>query len=446
MDDDATGQGAVGTSELRARAEARLRGQPERAHPGAGDPAVRRVLHELEVHQIELEMQNEELQRSQVALEVARAKYFDLYDLAPVGYLTLSATHEILEANLTAATMLGVDRRALRGQVLPRFLLPEDAERYYFCYKQLFEMQAPQRCELRLLPRYGAPVWVRLDANASPGGDGAVQQWRIILSDITDAKRAEEGLQRARNELDQRVRERTEELALANAALKEDNQRRLRAEEGLRQAVADKDALLREVHHRTKNNLQMLCDLLYLQMAATPEGEKQDVLQHTYGRIYAIARLHEQLYQSLQAGQIPLQTYLHRLVEGVQGVYQHPAVRIDVAATDVALDLDRAVHVGLIVNELVANALKHGFPGGSPGEVVVHLTQVGDQLELSVRDSGRGLPGDLDVAQARTLGLRIVHILARRLHASVEVTRTGGTAFTLRFPVQTDAPIEPRQE
>ena len=142
---------------LRQRAEER----PRRRGPGAGNllsPKEPALLHELQVHQIELEMQNEELRRAQEELEASRARYFDLYDLAPVGYFTLSEQGLILEANLTAARLLGVERSALVKQPLSRFILPEDQDIYYRHRKQLFETGAPQVWELRLLRQDAAPL------------------------------------------------------------------------------------------------------------------------------------------------------------------------------------------------------------------------------------------------------------------------------------------------
>ena len=117
-----------------------------------------RLLHELQVHQIELEMQNEELRRAQGELEASRARYFDLYDLAPVGYFTLSEQGLILEANLTAAAMLGVGRGDLVKQPFTRFILPEDQDIYYRHRKQLFETGSPQVCDLRMLRADAAPI------------------------------------------------------------------------------------------------------------------------------------------------------------------------------------------------------------------------------------------------------------------------------------------------
>ena len=124
----------------------RRKSRRDAGKPGGASPEeTRRALHELQVHQIELEMQNEELRRTQEELEASRARYFDLYDLAPVGYFTLSEQGLILEANLTAARLLGVARGALVKQPLSRFILPEDQDIYYLHRKELLETGAPRR-------------------------------------------------------------------------------------------------------------------------------------------------------------------------------------------------------------------------------------------------------------------------------------------------------------
>jgi two-component sensor histidine kinase len=200
------------------------------------------------------------------------------------------------------------------------------------------------------------------------------------------------------------------------------------------EALADNVALLREVHHRVKNNLQMLCDLLYLQAEALPDTQAKDALRDAYGRVFAIARLHEQLYQSMQRGRVQLGEYLGRLVSGVTDLGADVPVSLD-APDVIYLDVDRAIHIGLVVNELVTNAIKHAFPAGEKGSVVVALRTRGDRLEIEVADDGRGLPADLDLERAKTLGLRIVHILARRLDATVRTDNRLGARFTLSLPL-----------
>ena len=151
---------------MRRCAEERLRGQSPVAGVPQTEADTAQILHNLRVHEIELEMQNEDLRRAQVELDAVRARYFDLYDLAPVGYVTLSEHSLILEANLTAATLLGVPRGALVKQPFPRFILTEDADIYYRCRKQLFESGEPQACEVRIVPQGGANLWAHLAATA----------------------------------------------------------------------------------------------------------------------------------------------------------------------------------------------------------------------------------------------------------------------------------------
>jgi len=178
---------------------------------------TRRLLHELRVHQIELEMQNEELRRIQIELEDARARYFDLYDLAPVGYLVLSEKGLIQKANLTAASLMGVVRNALVKKSLSRFILPEDQDIYYLHRKMLFETGAPQTCTLRLL-RVDTPFWAQVDTVAAQDSDGATV-FRTVLNDISMRKQAEDIVKDYTVRLEADVAERTHDLYAAQEQL-----------------------------------------------------------------------------------------------------------------------------------------------------------------------------------------------------------------------------------
>jgi PAS domain S-box-containing protein len=179
----------------------RRNAEERRRETGAGAPDLvkrmlpeehRNLVQELQVHQIELELQNEELNRAQQELELSRANYFDLYDLAPVGYLTLSARNLILELNLTAATLVGSERGSLLNLPFPQLIHPEDQALYYHKRKQ-FEQGAPQPFELRLLHRAGHAIWVNVQASAARERSGATV-WRVTLSDITERKQTEAAL------------------------------------------------------------------------------------------------------------------------------------------------------------------------------------------------------------------------------------------------------------
>jgi len=181
---------------LRRLAEERVRNgltnSFETSEPLSADEA-RKAIHELRVHQIELEMQNEELLRTQAELVDARARYFDLYDLAPVGYCTLDERGMIQEANLTAANLLGVGRDALVGQSLTNFICKEDQDIYYLHRKRLFETGAPQSCESRMLGRGGSVFWARMMATLGLDDDGAPVH-RLVITDISENRKSEEAL------------------------------------------------------------------------------------------------------------------------------------------------------------------------------------------------------------------------------------------------------------
>ena len=156
--------------------------------------AIAQILHDLQVHQIELEIQNDELRRTQEELNAIRLRYFDLYDLAPVGYCTLSDKGQILEANLLAANLLGVSRTKLVGRLFYFFILNTDQDIFYLHRKKLDKTGEPQDCELRMVKPDGTPFWVHLAASTALNKDGATEL-RIILSDITRDKQAEAALQ-----------------------------------------------------------------------------------------------------------------------------------------------------------------------------------------------------------------------------------------------------------
>ena len=190
-------------SELRRQAEALLRVDIDRAAIAAAvlsPEATRQLLHDLQVHQIELELQNEELRRTQLELDASRTRYFDLYDLAPVGYCTLSADGRIVEANLTAATLLRVNRSTLVRQALSRFITREDQDIHYLLQRALLASGVPQSCELRMVRGDGTRFWASLAVSISgalsapvsgtPDAENAVL-FRVVISDVSERKQAE---------------------------------------------------------------------------------------------------------------------------------------------------------------------------------------------------------------------------------------------------------------
>ena len=196
------GQTSPDMEELRKRAEEKA-GNMEPVSLSVQTPEeIQQMVHELRVHQIELEMQNEELRRAHAEIEASQARYFDLYDLAPVGYITVSEKGLVLETNLTAAALMGVPRSAMVKQPLTRFVLKEDQDIYYLHRKNLFETGEPQICELRLVKPDGNVFWAHLAATLAEDPDGA-PVCRVVLNDITDRKQAEAEKEKLQGELNQ---------------------------------------------------------------------------------------------------------------------------------------------------------------------------------------------------------------------------------------------------
>lgn len=218
-------------------------------------------------------------------------------------------------------------------------------------------------------------------------------------------------------ELEQRVTTRTEQLS---AMLKE------------------RDVLLQEIHHRVKNNLQVISSLINMQVRRLSDGPNRDALSDCQTRVQAIALIHETLYQSRDYAQIPFSEYAKSLSNVVFHAGAQPSsVTLELDIAEVSLAVDRAIPCGLILNELISNALKHAFPEGRPGTVRVELSSLAaGRLTLAIEDDGVGIPTDLDVSRSGRLGLQLVRTLAGQLDAELFVQRARGTRFELSFAAE----------
>jgi len=221
---------------------------------------------------------------------------------------------------------------------------------------------------------------------------------------------------------------------------------RKQAEERTIAALHEKETLLKEVHHRVKNNLAIVVELLQMQANQTEDAAARHALGESVDRIYAMALVHEMIYESSQLAAIDLGEYLERLSRKLLETYEGPGSNVDLRTriAEVAITLDQAVPCSLILNELVTNALKHAFPQGRPGRIEITVGTGGDgHVMLEVRDNGVGMRADVDLHTSRSLGLRLVSSLARQLHATVEIARDEGTAVRIRFPAQPGATLTP---
>lgn len=219
--------------------------------------------------------------------------------------------------------------------------------------------------------------------------------------------------------------------------LNRDISERRQAEQQIKNSLKEKEILLKEIHHRVKNNLQIILSLLDLQAESLEDPETLRVFQDSKDRIRSMALIHENLYQSEDLGRIDISDYVGKLVEYFWGLYGGLGVSINpmLQVENISLGIDTALPIGLILTELFSNSLKYAFPGGDGGTIDIRLYKTGDgELTLNFEDNGVGFPDGVDFYNSRSLGLQLVNILANQVNGTVDFSGDRGVCFKLTFP------------
>jgi two-component sensor histidine kinase len=227
-----------------------------------------------------------------------------------------------------------------------------------------------------------------------------------------------------------------QDLKKANEQLKQELAERKRAEEQIEASLKEKEVLLKEIHHRVKNNLQIISSLLSLQSMHVKDKGAVEMLRDSQSRVRSMALIHERLYKSEGLVKINLAEYIRDLSGYLLRSYETKpdAIRLKLSADDVLMSIDTAIPCGLILNELISNSLKHAFPGKRGGEIRIGFhSDDEDRFVLTVGDNGIGFPEDLDLRSTKSLGLQLVNALTDQLEGSIELDRRGGTEFKVTF-------------
>ncbi len=229
-------------------------------------------------------------------------------------------------------------------------------------------------------------------------------------------------------------------VALENARLYEQARQeiveRMRAEGQIRASLREKEVLLKEIHHRVKNNLQVISSLLYLQSQNVGDALSLEMLRDSQNRVRSMALVHEKLYQSEDLARVDFAGYISSLINHLFQSYgvNSSLIGLKTSVDDFAVDIDTAIPCGLILNELISNSLKHAFPDGRAGEIHVELrSDNAGQFTLLVSDNGIGLPEDWGLRETESLGLQLVNTLVNQLGGTIELDGSGGTAFKITF-------------
>jgi PAS domain S-box-containing protein len=332
------------------------------------------------------------------ALRQAEERYRGLVESAPDAMVIINDSAIVL-VNARTEQLFGYSREHLVGQKV-EILIPDRYRERHGSHRTGY-LQAPKA-------RHMGSV-LELFGRRSDGSEFPVE---ISLSPT----QSKEGL-------------------LVTATVRDITERKQLETERL-QTLREKETMLKEIHHRVKNNLQVVSSLFYLQSRRTEDSRFRQLLDESRDRVQSIALIHDRLYRSESLASIEFVGYLRSLVTSIKATYGDATVNVDVAVTgrDVCLDVDHAVPCGLIVSELVSNAFKHAFPAGRVGKIEVHVHKEHDgEVVLEVADDGVGIPESVAWRQAQSLGLQLVASLTVQLRAISDLDSSRGTRFKMRF-------------
>ncbi|HSR95973.1 MAG TPA: PAS domain S-box protein [Kofleriaceae bacterium] len=356
----------------------------------------------------------EQLRDREVALAVRRSeeRFQTLVEsVEDYAIFMLDAEGNIATWTAGAERLNGYARREVLGQSFATFYSEEDllVNRPGFVLEQA-RVYGRYEEERWLVRKDGSRFWGNVVITAMRGPGGELEGFAEIARDFTERRAQDEAL-------------RTKQVALS-------------------QSLREREVLLQEVHHRVKNNLQVISSLIHMQTRRIDDDAAREALEECQTRVLAIALIHEQLYQAKDYSQVQFSEYVRNLAGNVfhaTGTSQ-TAVSLELAIEQIPLSVERAIPCGLVVNELITNALKHGFKDGRTGTIRVELRSHGErELSLTVQDDGVGLPAGFDIERVESMGLRLVSTLSEQLDARLVIRGDHGASFQLLFPVGADA-------
>ena len=378
----------------------------------------------------EREQAEEKLKRTAAAAAASEEQFRATFNQAAVGIAQVNLEGKWLLVNQKLCDIVGYSQKELEARTFQDITHPNDLEADLENVHQLLAGKIQTySMEKRYIRKDGSYVWINLtvalvrEPSLQPQQPGKPQYFISVVEDISERKQAEKKLRQSV----QRYRFLAEKLSC------EINER-IHVEERLQASLAataaaaqEKELLLKEVHHRVKNNLQVVSGLLYLQSRYVNDLPTLTVLKESRDRIQSMALIHEKLYSSKNFDKIDFRDYIQSLVQVIcisQSVNTN-LISFKVDVEPLYLDINTAIHCGLIINELVSNSLKHAFPSGLSGEITVQFYATKERnFELIVRDNGIGFTQKPDFQQQKSLGLCLVHALAtEQLEGTLELKK-----------------------
>ncbi len=350
-----------------------------------------------------LEQRIRKLEKAKINLEIIKEglrtekAYFDqMFESSQEAVLMVDNTGTILRVNQQFTQLFGYSREEAVGKMLDELVTPPDL-----------------RHEARKISRQIEKGKGIATEGVRQRKDGALIDVSIIgLPIIIDHKQ------------------------VGQYAIYRDITDRIRMEEKLKASLQEKEVLLREIHHRVKNNMQIMASLLRLQSSQLKDKHLHEFFNVCQNRIKSMALIHESLYRSTDLARIDFSGYIKKLIIHLLAMYRAGTenVKLTTEVDDIYLDINRAIPCGLIVNELVSNALKYAFPDNMRGEIEVKMySDKNDKYGLIISDNGMGFPENVDFRHTQTLGLQLVTDLVKQLNGKIKLEKGKGTTFKIEF-------------
>lgn len=335
--------------------------------------------------------------KAEEALRQSEEKYRSLSEASPNAIYIINRDATIAYANNYALRMLQKSITEVKGHRLMDVFPTEDADMQIQIIIGVFQHGHDVRRDDRVTAVDGTDRWLSSTFTPLKDDSGRVTAVMCVSYDITDRKVME-------NQIAASLRE--------------------------------KEFLLKEIHHRVKNNLQVISSLLSMQADKATDQNVIDSLTDSQNRVKSIALVHEKLYQSKSLDQIEYGDYLNKIVNHLFDTYNVPLSRIAciVHAENIFVDINQAVPCSLIINEMLTNSLKYAFPDGAKGEIAIDFTTDGKNYMLRYHDNGTGIPEEISFERTESLGMKLIYGLTQQLNGTVELKRGEGTTFVVTFP------------
>lgn len=306
-------------------------------------------------------------------------------------------SHKITFVNDACARFARSDKTDIVGKDILDFIKDDDHDQFIADISALTPEKPTVILDNRMVAPEGMVRWVQWVARGTYDPDGKILEYQIVGRDITD------------------MRNSTEEI---------------------KQLLRKKETLLAEINYRTRSNLHFISSLIDIQAGLRSDPACREVLREEKNQVLALARIYEEVSHAEDLNRIPVLNYLRRLGDDLYSAYRISSdrVRISFVAEDIGLDINTAIPVGLIFNELVSNALKYAFPENRTGTVTIEMRQDNNTITFAVADDGIGMPKSCDINTPSSVGMEIVSALTRQIHGTITITHENGTQFSIAFP------------